>query len=129
MSKNETACLRDCMHTNTCNIRFKVYVLLLRQKNIHRSTAFTKIYFNTRCGVKIKKTKWWENDVRKRRKDCLSMVVKQQVQEFFKLPEIIRQVPGQAEVVVIKDKSDKKTIMTKHQMTMTLHEASRCIKA
>ena len=85
--------------------------------------TFTKKYFKIRSGLKIKKfKKWWENDERKVRSDCISITVKELVQEFYRLPEISREVPGKAEVMVIKDNSGTKALATKHHMTMTLQE-------
>ncbi len=84
--------------------------------------SVTRKYFQIRCGMKIRKTNWWEIKGRQNRKDHLSEAVKEQVQQFFLQPEISREIPGKSEVVIVKGEGGQKTAVTKHNISMTLEQ-------
>ena len=61
---------------------------------------------------------WWKGEVRKRRKDCLTVGVKNVVTEFFLSSEISRENPGKRYVVDVDGCK-----VQRHSMTVTLKEA------
>ena len=92
-----------------------------------RQPSYLTKYFEVKSGIQVQKRMWWESELRKRRKDRLSPEVKEAVADFYHQPEISREVPGKAAVVVTKEKG-KTVALTKHLMSMTMEEAYKRFK-
>lgn len=82
---------------------------------------------NNRLNIRRQKTKsrYWEVKARKPRKDKIPEEVKKEVKKFYLRGDISQELPSKKDVLKLKDKDGKVTIIQKHLMTITLQEAHK----
>ncbi|XP_068761506.1 histone H1-beta, late embryonic-like [Montipora capricornis] len=92
----------------------------------HSDTSNMKSQSN-RLNIRRQKTKsiYWEVKGRKPRKDKIPEEVKKEVKKFYLRGDISKELPSKKDVLNLKGKDGKVTIIQKHLMAITLQEAHK----
>ena len=101
----------------------KSVALGLNKQYLRQKQALRK---SLKCNLSIKKKKtksWWKPAVRKDRKDRTTLEVREEIRNFFWLPEVSRDVPNKKDVIRIKNAEGQKIAFQKKVMILSLSEA------
>lgn len=87
-------------------------------------------YLNIRKRKQDSDREWWRPKLRKRRKDAISELCRQQVYNFFLLPEVSRENPCKKDVIKVLDKKTGTKVPTaKQTMVITMEAAYKLFQS